>query len=46
MIFETDQLSFASVAIVSIPDLAGTQTVQVTHVAEAVRYRRALKAAH
>ena len=30
----------------TIADLAGAQTVQVTHVAEAVQYRRALKAAH
>lgn len=30
----------------TIADLAGAATVQVTHVAEAVQYRRALKAAH
>ena len=30
----------------TIADLAGAQTVQVTHVAEAVQYRRALKAVH
>jgi magnesium chelatase family protein len=30
----------------TIADLAGAQAVQVTHVAEAVQYRRALKAAH
>ena len=30
----------------TIADLAGAQSVQVTHVAEAVQYRRALKAAH
>lgn len=30
----------------TIADLAGAQTVQVTHVAEAVQYRRALKSAH
>ena len=30
----------------TIADLAGAQTVQVTHVAEAVQYRRALKASH
>ena len=30
----------------TIADLAGAKTVQVTHVAEAVQYRRALKAAH
>ncbi len=30
----------------TIADLAGAQTVQVTHVAEAVQYRRALKWAH
>ncbi len=30
----------------TIADLVGAQTVQVTHVAEAVQYRRALKAAH
>ncbi|OYY47825.1 MAG: ATP-dependent protease, partial [Polaromonas sp. 24-62-144] len=30
----------------TIADLAGARTVQVTHVAEAVQYRRALKANH
>ena len=30
----------------TIADLAGVQTVQVTHVAEAVQYRRVLKAGH
>ena len=30
----------------TIADLAGASTVQLTHVAEAVQYRRALKAAH
>ena len=30
----------------TIADLAGAKTVQLTHVAEAVQYRRALKAAH
>ena len=30
----------------TIADLAGAQSVQVTHVAEAVQYRRALKASH
>lgn len=30
----------------TIADLAGAQAVQVTHVAEAVQYRRALRAAH
>ena len=30
----------------TIADLAGARTVQLTHVAEAVQYRRALKAAH
>ena len=30
----------------TIADLAGAQTVQITHVAEAVQYRRALRAAH
>jgi magnesium chelatase family protein len=30
----------------TIADLAGAQTVQVTHVAEAVQYRRVLKAPH
>ena len=30
----------------TISDLAGAQSVQLTHVAEAVQYRRALKAAH
>ena len=30
----------------TIADLVGARTVQVTHVAEAVQYRRALKAAH
>ena len=30
----------------TIADLAGVDTVQLTHVAEAVQYRRALKAAH
>ena len=30
----------------TIADLAGAQAVQVTHVAEAVQYRRALKASH
>ena len=30
----------------TIADLAGAQAVQVTHVAEAVQYRRALKATH
>ena len=30
----------------TIADLAGAQAVQMTHVAEAVQYRRALKAAH
>ena len=30
----------------TIADLAGVQAVQVTHVAEAVQYGRALKAAH
>ena len=30
----------------TIADLAGADTVQLTHVAEAVQYRRALKAAH
>ena len=30
----------------TIADLAGAATVQITHVAEAVQYRRALKAAH
>jgi magnesium chelatase family protein len=30
----------------TIADLAGAQNVQVTHVAEAVQYRRALKAVH
>ena len=30
----------------TIADLAGARTVQITHVAEAVQYRRALKAVH
>jgi magnesium chelatase family protein len=30
----------------TIADLVGARTVQVTHVAEAVQYRRALKSAH
>ena len=30
----------------TIADLAGAQSVQVTHVAEAIQYRRALRAQH